>query len=86
MPFGALGAGLSIVSPAQRIHPTRSSFNSLAVGGLVEAGYRVSKAVHYSFEDREADPPVQRIRVEGADLGTLPQQAPYLRFGLFARF
>ncbi len=85
-PFGAAGAGLAILSTPKRTHDTRKYFNSLAFGGMVEGGYRLASSVSYAFDDASVDPPEQRIRVQGADLGTLDRSGPYVRLGVFVRF
>ncbi len=85
-PFGAAGAGFALLSKPRRIHPSRSSFNSVTFGGMVEGGYRLASSLSYGFRDVMADPPEQRVRVQGADLGNLDLAGPYLRFGALVRF
>ncbi len=85
-PFGAAGGGFALLSKPRRIHPSRSSFNSVTFGGMVEGGYRLASSLSYGFRDVMVDPPEQRVRVQGADLGSLDLAGPYLRFGAFVRF
>jgi hypothetical protein len=84
-PFGGLGAGFSLTSPALRLAKHRSFLNGLSLGGRAEAGYSFAKAIDVSLPDQSANPPAQRLPVRGADLGTLERSGPYLYVGIFAR-
>jgi hypothetical protein len=85
-PFFALGAGLSVWTPAHRISARRQYFNSLAYGARIEAGYLFSSAVALEFPDRDANPPERQIAVRGADLGAVNRSGALLGLSAFVRF
>lgn len=85
-PFFALGAGLSVWTPAHRISARRQYFNSLAYGARIEAGYLFSSAVALEFPDSDANPPERQIAVRGADLGAVNRSGALLGLSAFVRF
>jgi hypothetical protein len=52
----------------------------------LEAGYLVSPALSLAVDDQSADPPDQRLNVQGAELGSLDRSGVFIQTSAFARF
>jgi hypothetical protein len=84
-PFVGLGAGFSLMTRPTRLDSERKAFNSMAMGCRFEGGYVMSSRLSLGFEDRAVDVPEQRIRVEGAELGSIDRSGAYLDISAFVR-
>jgi hypothetical protein len=82
-----LGGGLTFLSPAKRISPTRSYLNSLALKVSIEGGYQWAPALDFQVPEREAaEDSDQNIRTAATPLGDLAQRGAYLRVVAGAHF
>jgi hypothetical protein len=82
-----LGGGLTLLSPAKRISPTRSYLNSLALKVIVEGGYQWAPSLNFAVPERGASEETnQNIRTPETPLGDLSQRGAYFRVVAGAHF
>ncbi len=83
--YATLGAGITFLSPSQRLSSTRRRFNSLGLAGQIEGGYAFARDLEWTLPSIAAGAS-QRVAVAPTPLGTLERGGPYLRLALLARF
>lgn len=87
-PAAFLGGGLTFFTPAKRISPTRTTFNSLALRVAVEGGYQWTSSTSFEIPEQPAseEPSGRVIRRLAIPLGDLEHSGAYLRVAASAHF
>jgi hypothetical protein len=82
-PFGSLGAGFNVHSPAGALETRSGSLRSVIAGLTFEGGYQLGGAVDLT---PAPDGDVGRVATQYASLGSLERSGPYFRTSLVVRF
>lgn len=85
-PVVGLGGGFSLFTEPRRLDSQRRRFNSIAFGARFEGGYVMSSKIEMAFADQQVDIPEQRLRVQGATLGSLDRTGAYFDVAAFVNF
>jgi hypothetical protein len=85
-PVVGVGGGFSLHTEPRRLDSQRKRFNSIAFGARFEGGYVMSPKVEMAFADQQVDIPEQRLRVQGAALGSLDRTGAYFDVAAFVNF
>jgi hypothetical protein len=84
LPFGTLGAGLTLRSPTRLFESRRGTFAALSFGVMVEGGYALVAPLSVTLD---GDGPAETdIALAEAELGELERSGPFMRVSLVARF
>jgi hypothetical protein len=84
LPFGSLGAGITLRSPTRLFETRRGRFSSLSLGLMLEAGYALVAPLGVTLDGE--GPAKGDITLVESELGEITRSGPFFRTSIVARF